>query len=170
MGAVDALEAVERLTAADALEWRDRWVAAISSDPSTQAPRAARQADVSSAKESDGVIDRSPAFTGARLRRVIAASASEFSDLPSMLSAELYEDGVIVRWAEAAPEPGRTSDPRVRVTDDLGTQFHMFAGGGHRRGVHVHQEMALVPAVPRQATVLYVELASGARLSLELGC
>ncbi len=97
MGAVDALEAAACLTAADAVEWRNRWAAAISSNPSPQAPRAARQADVSSsAKETDGVTDGPPIFRGSRLRRVIAASASEFSDLPSMLSAELYEDGVVV--------------------------------------------------------------------------
>ena len=169
MGAVDALEAAGFLTAADAGEWRDRWRAAISGDRRPGAPRATRRADVSSASdESGGVIDEPPAFSGARLRRVIAPHPNAFSDLPRPLGAELYDDGVIVRWAQAAPGPGGMPDLRVRVTDDVGTQFRMFAGGGHRVGLHAHQEMALVPAVPPDARVLYVELVDGTKLSLAL--
>lgn len=169
MGAVDALEASGCLTAADAGEWRDRWRAAISDDRRPEAPRATRRADVSSAAdERGGGIDQAPAFTGARLRRVIAPKPNALSDLPRPLGAELYEDGVVVRWAQAAPEPGGMPDLRVRVTDDVGTQFRMFAGGGHRIGVHAHQEMALVPAVPPDARVLYVELVDGTRLSVGL--
>ncbi len=44
----------------------------------------------------------------------------------------------------------------------------MSVGGGRRIGLHVHHEVGLVPAVPQEASVLYVELASGARLSLAL--
>ena len=169
MGAVDALAAAGCLTAADAGEWRDRWRAAISSDPRPDASRATRRADVSSAvPESAGVVDERPAFTGAQLRRVIAPSPKVFSDLPRPLGAELYEDGVVVRWMQAAPEPGAMPDLRVRVTDDVGTQFRMFAGRGGRLGLHARQEMALVPAVPRDARVLYVELVDGATFSVAL--
>ncbi len=168
LGAVDGLEAAGYLSAADAVEWRDRWAAAISTGPPPSSLAATRRAEPASAATGRGVADRLPAFTGAQLLRVVAASAREFSELPSLLGADLYTDGVVVRWVVAAPEPGRVPELRVRVTDDLGTEYRMFAGGGHRRGMHVHQEMALVPAVPHQANVLSVDLAIGDRLGLAL--
>lgn len=169
LGAVDALEAAACLTGGDAVEWRDRWFAAIKSGANPQAPRAALRADLSAlADESDNVIHGAPVFTGAQLLRVVAASAREFSAIPSPLGAELYEDGVVVRWVEATPERGGMPEHPVRVTDDLGTRFRMSVGGGRRIGLHVHHEVGLVPAVPQEASVLYVELASGARLSLAL--
>ncbi len=167
LGAVDGLQAAASLSAADAAEWRDHWAAAISS-PSPSPPTATRRADTASAAEDDGVVDRPPAFTGVQLLRVVAAGATEFSQLPSLVGADLYADGVVVRWVEPAPDAGRMPELRVRVSDDLGTEYRMFAGNGGRLGTRMHQQMALVPAVPRQASVLSVELASGARFGLAL--
>jgi hypothetical protein len=80
-------------------------------------------------------------------------------------SAELYEDGLIVRWValkysldlerehESALE---LPDPQVRVSDDAGTEYDSDGGGAGAglRGCRGYAEF--VPAPPDNATRLTV--------------
>jgi hypothetical protein len=71
-----------------------------------------------------------------------------------IVSVELYEDGLVVRWL-AAPPPDQ-SGVAIDVADDQGTHY-VGAGSGSFGNDSVHRgESCFTPAVPSEATQLQI--------------
>lgn len=103
-------------------------------------------------------------FRGIRLRSVVRAAPDP--DVPGLhlLAAELYADGVVLRWVFVAPPSaadtmGGAADHRPPQTfslwDDAGTAYSP-QGGGWVPGHHLRGDTAFVPGVPADATRLHV--------------
>jgi hypothetical protein len=114
-------------------------------------------------------------FRGIDLRRVVTAPAHV--DVPGLhlLAAELYADGVVLRWVFVSPPSatetmGGAVDHRPPQTfslwDDAGTAYTP-QGGGWVPGHHLRGDTAFVPAVPRGVRRLHVA-ADRHRFALEL--
>jgi len=113
-------------------------------------------------------------FEGVRLRRVVPAPG--VTDHPGLhlLSAELYEDGVVLRWLFVSPSPDSPAPPGTHyrppqtfsMWDDLDTAYTP-QGGGWVQGHHLRGDTAFVPAVPGSTTRLHVA-ADDERYTLEL--
>ncbi len=113
-------------------------------------------------------------FEGVRLERVVQAQPA--SDRPGLhlLGAELYEDGVVLRWLFVSPPPDGTAAPGTHyrppqtfsLWDDAGTAYTP-QGGGWVQGHHLRGDTAFVPAVPAEASELHVA-ADEERFSLPL--
>lgn len=111
-------------------------------------------------------------FRGIELRRLVRASPVR--ELPGLhlLGAELYRDGVILRWlfvsarAESGGDGAHRPPQAFALWDDAGTAYTP-QGGGWIPGHHLRGDTAFVPAVPADATRL--EVAAGRqRYELEL--
>ena len=113
-------------------------------------------------------------FRGVELRRVVRSEPARESPGLHLLAAELYGDGVLLRWLfvspPANPDRGGSGEHRPPATfslwDDAGTAYTP-QGGGWIPGHHLRGDTAFVPAVPPGATKL--EVAAGRhRFELEL--
>lgn len=118
-------------------------------------------------------LERAPETSHAQqftLRQVIPV-ARQFSDGAWIASAEVWEHGVVVRWAQADLKEG----PRLLgadwvISDDLGTIYSSRGGGTSRSGAAAHGHVEFEPAPPPAATML--EIRAGAAqdaISLALG-
>lgn len=113
-------------------------------------------------------------FEGVRLRRVVPAPGVTAHPGLHLLSAELYEDGVVLRWLFVSPSPDTPAPPGTlyrppqtfSMWDDLDTAYTP-QGGGWVQGHHLRGDTAFVPAVPASATRLHVA-ADNERYTLEL--
>lgn len=113
-------------------------------------------------------------FEGTQLRRTIVAPRHPESPGLHLLAAELYDDGVLLRWVFVAPR-GRAAAERAghrppesfTLWDDAGTAYTP-QGGGWLAGEHLRGDTAFVPAVPNEATRLSVG-AGPHRFELDLG-
>ena len=114
-------------------------------------------------------------FEGVRLVRTVQAPrASDRAGL-HLLAAELYEDGVVLRWLFVSPSPDGPAAPGTlyrppqtfSLWDDGGTAYTP-QGGGWVQGHHLRGDTAFVPAVPSDAGRLHVA-ADEERFTLELG-
>ena len=101
-------------------------------------------------------------FKGVHLRRVVRAPAAR--ELPGLhlLSAEIYTDGVLLRWLFVAPpaDPERGGAEHrppqsFSLWDDVETAYTP-QGGGWIPGQHLRGDTAFVPAPPPQATRLLI--------------
>ncbi len=112
-------------------------------------------------------------FRGVELKRVVRADAGHDAPGLHLLAAELYADGVILRWVFVAPgagsgrpAAGHRPPEAFALWDDAGTAYTP-QGGGWIPGHHLRGDTAFVPAVPARATRL--EVAAGSeRYRLEL--
>src|SRR4051795_10733904 len=113
-------------------------------------------------------------FRGVNLRRAVVAPPAPDTPGLRLLGAELYDDGVVLRWVFVAPS-SPTAAPagaEYRPTeayslwDDVGTGYAPH-GGGWIPGHHLRGDTAFVPAVPDTAKRLYVA-ADKHRFELEL--
>lgn len=103
-------------------------------------------------------------FRGIELERVCVAPRSTEAPGLHLLAAELYGDGVILRWLFVAPAHGArdAADPHAyrppetfSLWDDAGTAYTP-QGGGWIAGHHLRGDTAFVPHVPRAATKLSI--------------
>lgn len=102
-------------------------------------------------------------FEGLQLVRTVVAR--DHPDAPGLhlLAAELYDDGVLLRWIFVAPRgrglaaerAGHTPPESFTLWDDVGTAYTP-QGGGWLAGEHLRGDTAFVPAVPQGATKLSV--------------
>ena len=114
-------------------------------------------------------------FRGVNLRRVVVAPAAPDTPGLRLLGAELYDDGVVLRWVfvapsspMAAPAGAEYSPPEAySLWDDVESAYDP-QGGGWIPGHHLRGDTAFVPAVPDEATRLYVA-ADRHRFELDLG-
>jgi hypothetical protein len=92
-----------------------------------------------------------------RLRRVVPV-AHQTSDGTWVVSVEVWDHGLVVRWATSERWPLR--DPELhgwRVSDDVGTSYAQVVGSGGgspQHGFRFHAEFA--PAPPPEATSLRI--------------
>lgn len=113
-------------------------------------------------------------FEGVRLLRVVPAPGVTDSPGLHLLSGELYEDGIVLRWLFVSPSPDSPPPPGTlyrppqtfSMWDDLDTAYTP-QGGGWVQGHHLRGDTAFVPAVPDAATRLHVA-ADEERYTLEL--
>jgi hypothetical protein len=114
-------------------------------------------------------------FRGVNLERVVAAPRSPDAPGLRLLGAELYDDGVVLRWLFIAPASpgGAPASAEYRppqaysLWDDVETAYDP-QGGGWIPGHHLRGDTAFVPAVPDAANRLYVA-ADRHRFELDLG-
>jgi hypothetical protein len=103
-------------------------------------------------------------FRGIALERVVPAPPHP--DVPGLhlLAAEIYGDGVVLRWVFVAPQSARDTmagdadhqPPQTfALWDDAGTAYTP-QGGGWVPGHHLRGDTAFVPTVPPSATRLHV--------------
>jgi hypothetical protein len=113
-------------------------------------------------------------FKGVELQRVIRSEPARETPGLHLLAAELYRDGVLLRWLfvspPAKPERGGAGEHKppaaFSLWDDAGTAYTP-QGGGWIPGHHLRGDTAFVPAVPGGATRL--EIAAGRhRFELDL--
>jgi hypothetical protein len=101
-------------------------------------------------------------FRGIELERVVKGPRAREAPGLHLLAAELYRDGVLLRWLFVSPpaDPDRGGHGEHRppqafsLWDDAGTAYTP-QGGGWIPGHHLRGDTAFVPAVPRQATRLH---------------
>ena len=113
-------------------------------------------------------------FEGVRLLSVVPAPPASGDPGLHLLSAELYEDGTVLRWLFVSPPPDSPAAPGTlyrppqtfQLWDDLSTPYTP-QGGGWVQGHHLRGDTAFVPAVPEAATHLHVA-ADKERFTLEL--
>jgi hypothetical protein len=113
-------------------------------------------------------------FEGTHLLRAVPAPAHPDAPGLHLLAAELYEDGVLLRWlfvqprgrGAAAERAGHRPPESFTLWDDAGTAYTP-QGGGWLAGEHLRGDTAFVPAVPETATRLHVG-AGPQRFELEL--
>jgi hypothetical protein len=100
-------------------------------------------------------------FRGVDLKRVVRAEAARETPGLHLLAAELYGDGVLLRWLFVSP-PANTESAAAgehrppaafSLWDDAGTAYTP-QGGGWIPGHHLRGDTAFVPAVPPAATML----------------
>jgi hypothetical protein len=96
------------------------------------------------------------------LQRVVVAPPEPETPGLHLLAAELYADGVVLRWLFVSPPSGqgeRQGEYRppqaFTLWDDAGTAYTP-QGGGWVPGHHLRGDTAFVPAVPAEATRLEV--------------
>lgn len=102
-------------------------------------------------------------FRGIYLRRVVVAPGAPDAPGLRLLAAELYDDGVVLRWVFVAPASAGGSPTSAAyqppqafsLWDDADTAYDP-QGGGWVPGHHLRGDTAFVPAVPEDATRLYV--------------
>jgi hypothetical protein len=113
-------------------------------------------------------------FRGVELRRVVRGEPARETPGLHLLAAELYKDGVLLRWLFVSPHAnpdsatgGEHRPPAAfSLWDDVGTAYTP-QGGGWIPGHHLRGDTAFVPAVPAAATRL--EIAAGRhRFELQL--
>ena len=113
-------------------------------------------------------------FRGVDLKRVVVAPRAPDTPGLRLLAAELYGDGVVLRWvfvapssATAAPAGAAYRPPEAySLWDDVETAYDP-QGGGWIPGHHLRGDTAFVPAVPENAKRLYIA-ADQHRFELEL--
>jgi Clp amino terminal domain, pathogenicity island component len=99
-----------------------------------------------------------------RLRRVVPV-AQQVSDGTWVVSVEVWDHGLVVRWATSerpTPPLRRSRYMEMVVSDDVGTSYVGASGGGGgnpQRGFHYHREFE--PAPPPQATSLRIRQEAG---------
>ena len=97
------------------------------------------------------------------LRHVLVGPAEEVSGT-RVVTLELYDDGVVVRWTALEDD-----EPALELSDDAGTAYEFTSGGWSSGGKsRVRGENAFTPAVPEGASTLRLAL-EGRDFELELG-
>jgi hypothetical protein len=143
------------------------------SEPTASAPVAVRARESAQGREGAGPARRG--FRGVDLRRVLIAPPHESQGL-RILSAEVYADGITVRYAvpnfgeQLAERGDRWKPPHdeypFRLTDDLGTRYAIHSASGRANEVF-HGQVTFVPTAASEARRLRLETAIGT-LDLEL--
>jgi len=114
-------------------------------------------------------------FRGVNLRGVVIAPPAPDTPGLRLLAAELYDDGVVLRWVFVAPSSPTAAAASTEYSppeayslwDDVESAYDP-QGGGWIPGHHLHGDTAFVPAVPDNAKRLYVA-ADQHRFELDLG-
>jgi hypothetical protein len=113
-----------------------------------------------------------PPVVEIRLRRVIPV-AEQFSDSTWIVSVEVWDHGVTLRWASSerpAPTPPFGGLHRSwRISDDVNTSYTNVGGsasGGRQRGFH--GDVKFEPAPPPEATSLRIRREDVDELSIPL--
>ena len=104
------------------------------------------------------------------LRRVVPVG-QQMSDGTWVVSVEVWDHGLVIRWATSADWPVRGPEMHgVRVSDDVGTSYAQVfgsGGGSPQRGFRFHAEFT--PAPPPEATTIRIRHeAQGNELSIPL--
>jgi hypothetical protein len=104
-------------------------------------------------------------FVGIELRRVVPVTMQPPPDSAlKLLTVEMYEDGVIVRYAFPNTEEARAIMKgawHFEMTDDLGTLYWPLGGGASGVGKSAHGSRVFTPAVPADARRLLIRTALG---------
>ncbi len=108
-------------------------------------------------------------FTGLNLRRVLVPPAAADREDVKVLAVELYDDGLIVRWAcpgleipvpDFADSDTSTVEtfhlPSFEVGDDVGTRYWIQGANGSDAAGSVRGESIYEPTVPADAKTLTV--------------
>ncbi|MEJ7817218.1 MAG: hypothetical protein WKF49_00940 [Thermoleophilaceae bacterium] len=114
-------------------------------------------------------------FEGTQLVRTVTARPHPEAPGLDLLGAELYQDGVVLRWVfvqprgrgPAAERAGHRPPESFTLWDDAGTAYTP-QGGGWLAGEHLRGDTAFVPAAPASASRLHVG-AGPHRFELDLG-
>jgi hypothetical protein len=100
---------------------------------------------------------------GDGLRQVVVPVAEGFPDDTRVVSVEVWDHGVVVRWAKTAPEPRVALTPPSStfawlISDDRETEYTQVGGhGGHSNPSRpLRGEAEFEPAPPADATVLRI--------------
>jgi ClpA/ClpB-like protein len=105
------------------------------------------------------------------LRRVVPV-AQQMSDGTWVVSVEIWDHGLVIRWATSPPRPERDHAEHMSwlISDDVGTSYSRWGGGrsGHpKRGYYSEAEFE--PAPPPEAKSLLIRReATGEELSISL--
>jgi hypothetical protein len=83
----------------------------------------------------------------------------------TVISIELYDDGVVVRWLSAPPPS--PSDFDLALLDDAGTAYSPAGSGGYGNEHVLRGESTFVPSVPRAAKRLTLQL-MGSAVTIDL--
>ncbi len=102
-------------------------------------------------------------FEGTQLQCTVTAPPHPEAPGLHLLGAELYEDGVVLRWVfvqprgrgPAAERTGHRPPESFTLWDDAGTAYTP-QGGGWLAGEHLRGDTAFVPRVPAEASRLHV--------------
>lgn len=91
-----------------------------------------------------------------RLRRAVPV-ACRFSDGTWITSSEVWDHGVVIRWAKSEPAHGSLLPvPGLTVADDLGTTYARRGGGASRNGRGSLGHAEFQPSPPPTATSLEI--------------
>jgi hypothetical protein len=105
---------------------------------------------------------------GFDLQRVIPINRALGDDF-LIVSVELYDAGVVVRWVglPQAEDPGRWEPPRLELHDDCATEYRPSgsAWSGH---VTARGETAFIPEVPDKASALQVMSPDGESVDVQV--
>ncbi|MGB2876359.1 MAG: hypothetical protein WBB76_12930 [Gaiellaceae bacterium] len=94
---------------------------------------------------------------GVELRRVIPVASDDLGRGIRVVSVEIYDRGLVVRWL-AVPSPedldSVTREPLFALSDDAGTRYDYFSGGSFGHSNAVRGDALYTPAPPGNATTL----------------
>ena len=77
-----------------------------------------------------------------------------------MIALEIRETGAYLGWRTRAAEERPVEEPVITVTDDVGTDYHLFPGSSSSSGYASSGETWIAPAPPVRARSLIIEVDS----------
>jgi hypothetical protein len=93
---------------------------------------------------------------GADLRRVLPVASDDLGGGFRVVSVEIYELGLIVRWLVSPPVDDWSPSPPVMLADDVGTDYRHTSGGGFGHLTVERGDAMFVPTPPPAASVLTI--------------